>query len=237
MAAVTIGRWAGLCSPVRAPPLRFFRSWKFLVGLALVLALLALAWRGLDIHALHVQAARLNAGAAFGLLTVLPMLGFPVGLLHFAAGIRFGVGLGLALVALSILIQLVAMHALVRWRGKFFRERFKALRGRIPPGAHEAVTIFTLLLPGAPYFAQNYTLAILGVPLRTLLRWAFPLHLVRATMTVVIGDQSDHLTPGRVTAMVLYAVAVLGASWWAYRRMQARLTGRPRAGNGRKSPA
>lgn len=213
------------------------KSWKMWTTVALVAVVLIFVSHGISIQQVHAEAAKLNGAVAFGLLTVLPLVGFPVNVLHFAAGVRFGTGLGLGLVALSILLQLLATYGLVHWKARFFREKFRKLRQRIPPGAHQAVTVFTLLLPGAPFFAQNYTLAIIGVPLRTMLLWALPLHILRASITVTVGDMSDHLTPARVAAMAAYLAVMLTVSWWAYRRVQAQLTGRPRAGSGRKSRA
>jgi len=211
--------------------------WKGLVFVALVAGAWALAAHGLSIHTIHEKAGHLNGFAAFALLVVLPLVGFPIALLHIAMGIRFGVALGLGLVAVSIPLQLAAFYGLVHWRKEFFRNKFKQLRGRVPPNAREAAAVFTLLIPGAPFFAQNYTLALMGVPFRKALRWAWPLHLARATITVVIGDQSDHFTPGRAAWLLLYALLLTVALWWAYRRLQSRLTGRRPAGNGRKSHA
>lgn len=205
--------------------------------MALIAGGWSLAARGVDMHTIHEHASRLNGGLAFVLLILLPLGGVPIALLHFAMGVKFGIALGLALVAVSIPLQLLAFYGLVRWQKKFFRGKFKSLRRQVPPNAHEAVTVFTLLIPGAPYFAQNYALALMGVPFRTCLRWAFPLHLVRATMTVILGDQSDQLTPWRIAGLALYGLVLLAASWWSYRRLQGQLAGRPRAGNGRKSPA
>lgn len=230
-------RW--VCDGSMLPPAikKILQSWKVWSVVVVVAALLIFLSHGIDIQAVHAEAARLNGVVAFLLLALLPLIGFPVNILHFAAGVRFGAVLGLALVGASIFFQLVVTYALVRWRHKFFERKFKRLRSKIPSGAHQAVTVFTLLLPGAPFFAQNYTLAIIGVPLRTMLCWAFPLHFARATISVLVGDQSDHLTPGRVAAMALYLTVMLSVSWWAYRRVQSRLTGRPRAGSGRKSRA
>ncbi len=219
---------------MRAKIFTFRRWWKVLVVIALIAGAWALAAHGVDMHTVHEKAKGLNGFLAFALLVLLPLIGFPIALLHFAMGIRFGIALGLGLVALSIPLQLLAFYGLTRWKKEFFKDKFKGLRGKVPANAREEATIFTLLIPGAPFFAQNYALALMGVPFRTCLRWAFPLHLMRATMTVVLGDMSDHLTPWRITALVLYGLLLLGGSWWSYRRLQARLTGRPKAGNGRK---
>lgn len=199
----------------------------------------ALLYSKVGLEELHEQAARLNGGIAFALLVALPLLGFPASLLHVAAGIRFGAPLGLTLVSLSILIQLLASYATVRlWRQRFERARWVAkIRERIPDGAHAGVCVFTVLLPGVPFAAVNYILPLIGVPLRTFLLCAWPLHTLRSTVTVVFGDQSAHLTATRLAILMAYALMILGASWWTYRRLQSRFEGRRRAAGDRKQPA
>lgn len=185
-----------------------------------------------DVHTVHQQAQRLDASLAAALLFVLPLLGFPASLLHIAAGMRFGVGLGLLLVALSIGFQLVVSYAVVvRWRRPFER-RFGSLRRRIPTGAHRSIAILAVLMPGAPYAGINYVLPLAGVPLRTLLRYCWPLHVLRSTITVAFGDQSDELTPGRLAVFAVYAVVLIAGSWLLYRRLRRQLGDQPAAGDG-----
>jgi uncharacterized membrane protein YdjX (TVP38/TMEM64 family) len=211
--------------------------WARIAGVVLVVGAVAAAmYRLIDIEAVHATAARLNGGAAFALLVVLPLVGFPASLLHIAAGIRFGVSLGLVLVSTSILVQLLVSYAVVHvWRSRFERARWVGkLRARIPQGAHASVCVFTVLLPGAPFTAVNYVLPLIGVPLRTFLLCAWPLHTLRSTVTVAFGGHSAHLTAARLAVLVVYALAILGASAWTYRRLQSRLADQPPAANGRK---
>lgn len=209
--------------------------WKRIIPIVVVIAIAA-AWvaHGLDIDKLHDYAARLNAVTAFALLTVLPLVGFPVNVLHIAAGIRFGIPVGLTLVAASILLQLLASYALVN----LFRDRFSRwlapLRARIPKGAHTSICLFAVMLPGAPFWAINYVLPLVGVPLRIYLLCCLPLHVLRSTVTVSLGDQSNQLTPTRVAVLAAYALLILGASWWTYRRMRSQLEGQPAKAGDRK---
>ncbi len=198
---------------------------------------LALLYHQVDLEVVRTSAARLNGVAAFLLLAVLPLVGFPASVLHVAAGIRFGVPLGLALVWLSILLQLLASYALVHWQRAFFNRRFKSVRAQIPRGAHVPVTVFTMLIPGAPYFAQNYTLPLIGVPLRLFLSICLPMHAARSSVAVIFGGQSHQLTPGRGLLILAYAAVILTASWWALRRLRTTLGDRPPTGSGRKQPA
>lgn len=210
---------------------------RFVLLAVVVLGLLALLSGRIDVSAVHRSAAQLNGFAAFALLVVLPLLGFPASILHVAAGIRFGAGLGLLLVSLSIVLQLLISYALVHLFRRRFARRFSRLRRRIPAGAHTSISVFAVLLPGAPYAAVNYTLPLLGVPLRTYLLCCWPLHTLRSTVTVVLGDQTDKLTPARLMVLGAYALLLSLASWWLYHRVRRQLADRPPEEDGRMQPA
>lgn len=203
-------------------------------GLAAVLLILS---HFIDAEAVQANAARLNAGVAFALLTLLPLLGFPVNVLHLAAGVRFGFAVGMALVSLSILLQLLASFALVSLKPDLFARHLAGLRKRIPPAAHGTLCMFTLLLPGLPYFLQNYTLALTGVPLRIYLSRGWPLHVLRSVVTVGLGGQSGHFTPAGLVALAVYWLLLVSGSWWFYRRLRRQIAGQPAAGGGPMPPA
>lgn len=213
---------------------------RILVGAGIVAAIVALvfAYRMIDIAALHARAEHVNGTLVFGLMTVLPMVGFPVSVTHAVAGVRFGFGPGLALVAVSIVLQLLGSYALVKAMPKFFARRLKPLRERLPKGAHAPVTQFTMLLPGVPYFAQNYVLPLAGVPLGIYLLWGISIHIAKSAIGVVFGDMSDNLTPLRIAGFAVYAISITVACTWAFRRLQARMKVAPeKKPAARKRPA
>jgi uncharacterized membrane protein YdjX (TVP38/TMEM64 family) len=224
----------------KLPPLDLKRlvPWRAVITFAVIMAVgLFLLRQQVDIQDIHAYADRLNGGIAFALLVVLPLIGFPASILHVAAGIRFGVPLGLPLVALSILLQLLASYALVHLFRDRFERRLAPLKQRIPSGAHPSICVLTVLLPGAPFAAINYVLPLVGVPLRTYLLCCLPIHALRSTITVTLGDQSDRLTAARLAVFAAYALLILGASWLTYRRVKSRLEGQPSEADGRKLPA
>lgn len=214
--------------------LRSPRLWLVVVTVAFLLILLH---HEVTLEEVRAEAEKLPGWLCFLLLVLLPLVGFPVNVLHVAAGLRFGLWPGLPLVWLSIFIQLIASYGLVRWRREFFARRLKWIRRKIPSGSHVAVTVFTMLIPGAPYFAQNYAVALIGVPLRLYLGICLPLHAARSSIAVMIGGESHNLTTGKVLLILAYGAAILGASWWALRRLQAKLGDRPRADSDRKQHA
>ncbi|MET0263168.1 MAG: hypothetical protein ABW223_09740 [Rariglobus sp.] len=203
------------------------KQWALLVAAALAFAGLIYLYRLIDIEALHHRAEGMNGFAVFVVMTVLPMFGFPVSVLHVIAGVRFGTGLGLALTSISIFLQLLASYALVKAAPSFFARWVEPLRKRLPEAAHTPLTQFTMLLPGAPYFAQNYVLPLVGVPLGTYLVWGFALHAVRSIVGVIFGHESDNLTPWKLVGFGIYSVAIGLTCAWSFRRLQRRMKDQP----------
>ena len=208
-----------------------------LVVLGLIGVGLFFLYREVDLQTLQARAMDWNAGLVFALLAVLPLFGFPVNVLHVTAGLRFGFALGMTLVALSILFQLVASYAIVHLWHDTFARHLAGVRKRIPRAAHGTVCLFTLLLPGVPYFIQNYTLALIGVPFRIYISRCLPLHILRAVLTVGLGQQAGKFTRGGLAALATYWVLVLCASWWAYRRLRRQLADQPAVADGQTQPA
>lgn len=209
---------------------------KVAIGVVALIAVMV-AWHFVDMDAVRDWLDQLNPWLMFVVITALPLVGFPVTPLHVAAGMRWGPALGLGIVAGSILLQLLASYALVRLFRPLFEHRLERFREKIPQGAHGPVALFTALLPGVPYFAKNYTLPLIGVPLWTTLLWCFPLHAARASIAVIFGDQSDHLTPARIAGFCAYFAVVTLSCAWAFRRIKGRVGDRSRAAGGRKKHA
>ncbi len=190
---------------------------------------LVLLYRQIDVQAVHDYAKRMNGFVVFVVMTVLPMFGFPVSVLHVAAGVRFGTGFGLMLTTISILIQLLASYALVKAAPGFFARKMEPWRKRLPEAAHTPLTQFTMLLPGAPYFVQNYILPLVGVPLGTYLLWSFPLHVVRSIVGVVFGHESADLTPAKMAWFGVYSIAIALTCAWSFRRLRRKMKDQPAA--------
>jgi uncharacterized membrane protein YdjX (TVP38/TMEM64 family) len=206
------------------------------IGVALIVVFIC--FRGVfDLAWMHDRAAEFNGVVVFLGLTVLPLLGFPVSVLHAVAGAKFGLGLGMALVGVSLAIQLTASYAIVRVAPKFFARRFDWLHRKLPPATHRSLTLFTLLLPGAPFFAQNYVLAVAGVPFRIFFSFSMPINFCRSFVGVIFGEWSDNMTPLRITLIAVYAVAITVTCGLAFRRLRAQLQNPRRGANDRKRSA
>ena len=210
------------------------RFWRIAIVALLVLgAFAALSW-WLDVDQIRDYAEGLNGVLVFVLITALPLIGFPITPLHVVAGIRWGAGLGLGLVAISVFLQLLASFALVKLFRPLFAKRLEKIKEKIPQGSEAPVALFAVLVPGVPYFLKNYVIPFVGVPLHTFLLVAFPIHSLRATIAVVFGQQSGNLTPGKITAFAIYWITVTLGCAWAFRRMRKQVGDRRSAADGPK---
>ena len=212
---------------------------RLAIFLAVAVALVAfMVFRDqLNLASLHAHALQMNAATVLFSLFVLPLLGFPVSVMHAITGAKFGLPWGMTFVGLSIAFQLFASYGIVRLWPQFFAERFAWLRKKLPPATHRSLILFTLLLPGAPYFAQNYVLAIARVPFWLFFRFAFPIAFCRSLIGVIFGEWSGHMTPGRIAFFVAYTATIMLICGLAFRRLRAQLQSPPRAGNDRTRSA
>lgn len=207
-----------------APPATFsFKSlpWGKIAIVAVILLGIGLLSRQIDVDEVHAYTKRFDSWIVFVAITLLPLVGFPVTVLHVLAGMRWGPKLGYTLVVLSIVLQLFASYALVHLFRPVFERRLAKFRERIPKGAHGPVTLFTALLPGVPFFAKNYLIPVMGVPLWTFIMWCFPLHALRASLAVLFGHQSNELTPTRIAWFCAYFVLITLSCAWVFRRLRA----------------
>jgi uncharacterized membrane protein YdjX (TVP38/TMEM64 family) len=154
----------------------------------------------------------------FTLMCVLPLGGFSITLVYVVAGARFGVPTGLALIAAATAAHLVGSHLIA---GTLLRrpvERWiKRRKYRLPNIAHDEPIAFTLLgalVPGVPYAARNYLLAISGVSFRIYFLVCWPVYVVRSGVAIMLGDWADDLSPTRVALLVgIYAFKLSICAW------------------------
>jgi len=190
-----------------------------------VLAGVLFFYQQIDIEAIHARADSVNGIVVFGAMVILPLAGFPVSVIHAVAGLRFGLGLGCLLVALATTLQLLAAYGLVKWMPGFFARKLEPLRKRLPVSAHTPLTLFTMLLPGVPFFSQIYVLPLVGVPLGTFILWSLPISIARSVAGVAFGDVCDHLTPWRLAGFAAYFITVSVVCAWAFRRLRRKIGG------------
>ncbi len=150
----------------------------------------------------------LNPILLIALMATLPVAGFSVGILYLVVGAKVGPVVGGAIVAATTAIHLLATHWISR---SFLREPLVRLLSRrkhrlpeIPPGENAAISVMAALVPGVPYFARNYLLALSGVPLRIYFWICLPIYVARSYITIFLGDLTGD--PSRRTLLVLAIV-------------------------------
>jgi uncharacterized membrane protein YdjX (TVP38/TMEM64 family) len=198
-------------------------NWRSITTVVIIAVALSLLWGRVDIDEIHRRAESVPGILAFGLMIALPLLGCPATLVNLGAGVRFGIAGGLPLVALAIVLHQIIAFLLVRWKPGMFGHLVDPIRRRLPKGSHASVTVFSALLPGIPYWMQVYAMPLIGVPLRTVLLCAVPLHTARSMIALVGGDISEHLTAGWLVALGAYAVVLMAVCAYAGRRIRRQL--------------
>ena len=198
-------------------------NWRSVTTVIVLAVTLSVFWGRIDLDKIHRQAENVPAGLAFLLMVALPLLGCPATLVNLGAGVRFGVGGGLPLVALAIILHQVIAFQLVRWMPGMFGHLVDPIRRRLPKGSHASVAVFSALLPGIPYWMQVYAMPLMGVPLRTILLCAAPLHIVRSMIALVGGHISGHVTPGWLIGLGVYAVVLMAICAYAGQRIRRHL--------------
>ncbi len=171
-----------------------------------------------------------NPLVVFGLMAALPLAGFSISIVDLVAGVRFGPYLGLAAVTGATVIHLVASY----WIGRsYVREPLQRWLARrhhhlphVPPGENGAIAAMVALVPGLPYFARNYLLALTDVPLRLYFSVCLPLYVVRSGAAILLGNLGTGV--GRHALVILALVYALKLSicaaliWRIRRRLRLR---------------
>lgn len=158
-----------------------------------------------------------------GLMTMLPVLGFPISIFLILAGTKFGVAGGMTVAAVTVglhlgLSLLLARSLLRPFLSKILR-RFDA--GRFDfGGARVGLYSFVFMaIPGLPYAVKNYTLALYGVPLRYYFGFGWSVNLVLGLPLVGLGAGAARLDP----KLVALFVALLLIGYLAIRWLRGRL--------------
>lgn len=189
-------------------------------ALIAVTVTLMLFWQRLDINDLHRRAQSLSALPVIIAITLLPLIGFPVSWLHLIAGVRFGFAGGLIVVALTTMAQHMLGWLLVRVLPRRWFSGILPWREKLHGTGHRDATLLCGLLPGMPYSVQLYLLPIIGVPLHLLIGLSTVLHTGRAIVTILLGDFSEDLTPGRIAALMIYYILLISVCWFTLRHLR-----------------
>jgi len=205
------------------------RRRRLAVFSALALAVLVLAtfvWRD-ESRALAAHAMTLGRWPSFIALVVLPLLGFPLSVLALAAGLRFGFGPALLLLAPALALHLVFVYAaarrwfklpLLRWLA-----RYDFALPQAPAGESLSVALLVNLVPGPPYAVKTYLLALTELPFRAYFVGGFCANLLGVSMAILTGDFLRDMTPLRGTLLAIYVLLVSVLCHRLIRRLRRRV--------------
>jgi len=162
--------------------------------------------------------AGFNALAVVVLMATLPVVGFSVSVVYVVAGVKFGPVIGGVAVAGATAVHLVLTHWICQSVLRERLQRFLARRNHhlphVPDGENVSVAAMAALVPGLPYFARNYLLALTDVPLRTYFWVCLPIYVARSYVAILLGDFGGE--PDRDTLLTLGIVYVVKLSICAY---------------------
>lgn len=159
-----------------------------------------------------------NPVLLIGLMALLPMGGFSIGILYLVAGVRFGPWWGGLVVAGVTAVHLLLSHWVARG---FFRERVERFLHRrrfrvptVPAGEEVGFSVLGALIPGLPYFVRNYLISLSGIPLRIYFWVCLPIYVARSYLVIFLGDYSTD--PSVMQLAVLGGFYVVKISVCAY---------------------
>jgi uncharacterized membrane protein YdjX (TVP38/TMEM64 family) len=198
------------------------QRWLVLLSLA-ALAAFVVFWQSVDKETFYERAKAWPAATLTTLVGVLPLAGVPVSALHLAAGLRFEFWPALLVVGAATLFQHVAAWVLVRALPDRYFSRLGPWRERLEGAGHRETAVLCCLIPGMPYTVQMYLLPVMGISLRIICLISAPLHTARATVTILLGNVSDDLTPPRVAGLAVYYLAIFAICALTLRRMRRSL--------------
>lgn len=196
--------------------------WKLSAGVLLIAAL-AVGYQFIDPAAFQAAAREWPAPLVVTAIALLPLVGFPVSWLHLVAGLCFGFVGGFTVVLLTTTFHHVAGWTLVRLLPRKAFKRLEPWKKKLAGAGHREATLLGGLIPGMPYVVHLYVLPLIGTPFVVLCGFGVLVHTTRAFVTILLGDQSGNLTPGRIAALVVYYAIIFGLCGWALRNLQRRL--------------
>ncbi len=178
----------------------------------------------IDLKDLHHRIAAYPGLVVFFLVAILPIFGFSIAIIYLVVGVKFGASWGMAVIALATAAHLLGSH----WMAKsFLRKRLEAFIARkkyrlpeIPAGENASVSLMTAIIPGLPYFARNYLLALAGVPLKTYFWICLPVYVIRSFVTVSLAAFSKEFTTKKIIFIVVILLIKLAICAWVIQRLR-----------------
>lgn len=154
----------------------------------------------------------INYGFFLILMTVLPILGFPISAFLVFSGIRFGIYYGLVSMAVTFPVHLFITIMITRSFLRPFINRFlKHFNYQFPEIPKHRIIIYTVLftaIPGIPYTVKNYILALSGISRTMFFVIVLPIHIIEGIPVVVLGEAVISFNPLFTIILICALLAV-----------------------------
>ena len=153
---------------------------------------------------------------------ILPLCGMPIRIMLILAGFRFGFAGGMVLSGFGLLLHNFAAYYIAR--GSFretVRDFLKGSGYAIPPikGKDRIwLTAAVAAIPGPPYFAKLYLLALTDLPLRVFLGIGAPIYIVLSVVPVGIGGAVVEFDPKWFTVLAGVFILITLFGLWLRKR-------------------
>ncbi len=209
-----------------ADKIKFSRHWVKVAVISILLVVAGVLWYffqdRLDQETIVAFSERLPAFWTVVAFLILPLFGVPIRIMLILAGFRFGFALGMVLSCFGLLFHNFAAYFIAR--GTFrdaVRDFLKRSGYAIPPIKAKHRVWFTALVvavPGPPYFAKLYLLALTNLPLRVYAGIGAPIYISFSVVPVGIGGAVIEYEPKwfYVLAGAFLLITVLG--FWLQKR-------------------
>jgi uncharacterized membrane protein YdjX (TVP38/TMEM64 family) len=203
--------------------------WWGAAGIGLVsAAILFFLYSQVDVRALYRWSEGLSSAWIFLVLAALPLVGFPVSILYFLVGAKFGFGFGLLLTSLSIAVNLTVSHwiaaRILRRPLQWLLQRGAYRLPQAPKEGHASIALLTAMLPG-PYGVKNYLLALSGIPFRQYFGVCLPVYIFRASSGILFGGLTSQMSWARACLMAGYAIVMTFVCRSLLRRLKSKSSG------------
>lgn len=165
----------------------------------------------------------LPAGWLIAASFLLPLVAFPISIILFLTGVRFGFWPGILLTAGAMAFH----HLIAYWlgHGKFrpwFNRKLENWDYKIPKIGDRQPALFTLIfaaLHGPPYTLKLYLLALTDVPFRYYFWVGFPVYLAFAPIAIGAGSAVMDFDPTWIYWLVGGITVLMLATKWLKRKV------------------
>lgn len=201
---------------------RLLSRYGFWAILAACVLVALLVWKTDPVRWVQVLINRETNPILFiGLMTLLPVVGFPITVFLILVGIKFGSLGGMLVTALTMPVHMTLSYVLAR---TLFRDLLQDLlqkRGYSLPqvSSRKSVTgvFIFLFLPGLSYALKNYLLAITDIRLRHYLAFNFCAQGVVTLPVAGLGGAAAANNPLAI-ALFVAVIALIALGRWVYKK-------------------